>query len=118
MCWRQHGRHRGGLHSLFDRLDLWQIYQLSADDAEGWSAMRECTCPTAPSCPPDWDTYFWNTQPVFPTSDCQVVPDPADGRLQVYIRGFTGEYYRVKQRAPSDHNYLPPENFGQSSLME
>jgi len=99
-------------------LDLWQLYQTDPEDPNSFTDARECTCPTAPNCPQPWDDYFWNTQPVFPTSDCQVVTDPSDGRLQIYVRGFTGEYYRVRQRSPGDHHYLPPENFGQLSLME
>jgi hypothetical protein len=99
-------------------LDLWQLYQKDANDPNSWSDARDCTCQSVPNCPQPWNDYYWNTQPVFPTSDCQVVPDPADGRLQVYIRGFTGEYYRVRQTAINSHNYLPPESFGELSLME
>jgi hypothetical protein len=36
---------------------------------------------------------YWNTQPIFPTSDITVLNSPKDGRIQLFFRGFEGHMY-------------------------
>jgi len=97
-------------------LDLWQIYQADPADPNNWSVPREAACPTPPNCQQPLTTWYWNIQPSFPTSNCQIVPDLTDGRLQVFIRGFDGGYYVFRQTAVNSHQYVPPHRF--DTIME
>lgn len=93
-------------------LDLWRIYQLDPLDATQWSVAEEASCVDMDGCAVKKGPY-WNTQPVFPTSDVQVLNDPADGRLQVFYRGFDGALYKVAQTVISNSTapYGPPQRF-------
>jgi len=94
-----------------NNLDLWQIFQTDPTNADNWSVWRECSCVNYPGCFEPKNVYYWNTQPAFPTSDPTIVPDPVDGRLQLFYRGFDGGYYVSRQQQPGNHDYLPPTRF-------
>jgi len=82
-------------------LDLWQFYLKTPSDPNSWAAPRESSCiSTGAGC--------WNTQPVFPTSDTQLLRS-SDGKLQIYYRGFDGNLYYVQQSKAGDGTaYDPP----------
>jgi len=88
-------------------LDLWQIYQLDARDPTKWSIARESSCVDLP-CNHTSGKTFWNTQPIFPTSDITIVTDSSSGQMNLFFRGFDGGLYSVKQKSPADHTYWPP----------
>jgi hypothetical protein len=86
-------------------LDLWQFVLQNPSDPDSWSIPTECAC-LAPPAP------CWNTQPVFPTSDV-TLNRAADGRLELYYRGFDGFLYVVRQVDPgSAKKYHPPTSVG------
>jgi hypothetical protein len=93
-------------------LDLWQFYQTDPADPEAFSVAREPSCIDSPQICANSTLTYWNTQPVFPTSDMSVSVDPFDGRLQVFYRGFDGALYRTAQVVPGDpRHYSPPERY-------
>jgi len=92
-------------------LDLWQIYQLDPTKPNSWSDSRGSSCFTKPNCSSPWASYYWNTQPSFPTSDISVVNDPIDSRIQIYYRGFDGALYVCRQTDVGAHSYTPPLRF-------
>lgn len=56
---------------------------------------RWCLCPGhgfKSQCIYPQPTY-WNTQPVFPTSDISLKLSPKDKRVQVFFRGFEVEFF-------------------------
>jgi len=91
-------------------LDLWQIYQLDARDPTQWSIARESSCVDLP-CNNTSHLTFWNTQPIFPTSDISVVSDSSTGQLSLFYRGFDGGLYVVKKKDSQTHSYWPPSRF-------
>ncbi len=74
-------------------LDVWQYVQADPRDPMSYGTPRESSCVDMAECknstlhPPD---SYWNTQPLFPTSDMQIVNAP-DGRLQIFYRGFDAQ---------------------------
>eukprot|EP00823_Brevimastigomonas_motovehiculus_P007080 TRINITY_DN6091_c0_g1_i1.p1 TRINITY_DN6091_c0_g1~~TRINITY_DN6091_c0_g1_i1.p1 ORF type:complete len:215 (+),score=42.60 TRINITY_DN6091_c0_g1_i1:33-647(+) len=90
-------------------LDVWQIYQLNPADPNSWSKPRESSCVDLP-CNDTDPTHFWNTQPVFPTSDLTMLNDKTDGSIQLYYRGFNGALFRLRQKKGT-HSYNPPEQY-------
>jgi hypothetical protein len=105
-----------------DNLDVWQMYQLDPEDPTRWSAPRESSCVDQdqttglwyclgfePSAVPppglDASTAYWVGTPVFPTSDLTVVNDPHNGALVVFLRGFTGELFSIRQRVPGNSTF-------------
>jgi len=91
-------------------LDLWQIYQLNAEDPTQWSIARESSCVDLP-CNNTSHLSFWNTQPIFPTSDISMVSDSSTGQLSLFYRGFDGGLYVVKKKDSKAHSYWPPSRF-------
>jgi len=91
-------------------LDLWQIYQLDARDPTQWSIARESSCVDLP-CNNTSGKSFWNTQPIFPTSDISIVNDPLTGQISLFYRGFDGGLYVVKKKDSVAHTYWPPSRF-------
>lgn len=100
-----------------DNLDLWQMYQISADDPTKWTTPREGSCvdedqDTAvwhclkPGLPlkQTYDNYWIIESPVFPTSDVTVLRNETSGKLQVYFRNFEGHLYVVEQLEASNSN--------------
>jgi len=91
-------------------LDLWQMYQLDARDPTQWSVARESSCVDLP-CNNTGSKTFWNTQPIFPTSDISVVSDSSSGQMSLFYRGFDGGLYVVKKKESTAHSYWPPSRF-------
>jgi len=91
-------------------LDLWQLYQLDAKDPTQWSIARESSCVDLP-CNNTSHLTFWNTQPIFPTSDISMVSDSTTGQLSLFYRGFDGGLYVVKKKDNTAHSYWPPSRF-------
>jgi len=94
-------------------LDMWQMYQTDPTDPNAWSDPRECSCVDVGNCQnannSDPNAY-WNTQPIFPTSDIQIM-NAADGSLNIYYRGFNGKLNVIAQKDPVSHKYWPPMQF-------
>jgi len=91
-------------------LDLWQMYQTDPLNPEAWSAPRECTCLTLP-CNDTNPDHYWNSQPVFPTSDVTILNSGEDGAMRLFYRGFDGAIYVSDQKPGELHKYLPPKRF-------
>jgi len=90
-------------------LDLWQLYNTDVDDPNAWSTPRESACVSLP-CNDTNPKDYWNTQPVFPTSDITLLNDPSDGHLDMFYRGFDGALYVCNQK-PGTHQYTTPRRF-------
>jgi len=90
-------------------LDLWQMYQTDASDPNAWSVPRECSCIVMP-CNDTNPNDFWNTSPVFPTSDVTITTGP-DGWNRLFYRGFDGALYVVDAVQDKTHHYNPPVGF-------
>jgi len=111
------GVNSNGVVEVFIRystnLDVWQMYQTDPTNPEAWTEMREASCVDMAGCssvPPG--TKYWNSQPVFPTSDLTIVNSPIDGGLQLYYRGFDGALYMVQQGVPGvSDGYTAPVQF-------
>lgn len=96
-------------------LDLIQMYQLDATNPLSWSKPRapwcdalgppadpECArCAAAPTTDPCYDK-FWKRTYVWTTSQQSLWLDPADKKLKLSFRSFTGEMYQLSQAAPSN----------------
>jgi len=91
-------------------LDLWQMYQTDASNPEAWSAPRECSCVDMP-CNDTNPEDFWNTSPVFPTSDVNIIPSGPNGANRLFYRGFDGSLYVCDALADKLHHYSPPRGF-------
>lgn len=93
-------------------LDVFQIYQTDAQNPDAWSTPRESSCVDMEICKTRPKELYWNTQPIFPTSDLTIVNSPVDGRLQVFYRGFDGGLYMSQQaQVSSSQLYLPPVRY-------
>merc|ERR1711964_45507 len=97
-----------------DNLDLWQMYQQNPKDPTDWSVPRESSCVDQNQTTSKWyclqpkSTQYWNTQPVFPTSDVNLLVSPVDGRLQLFYRGFDGRMYMSQQANTGNSTHYEP----------
>jgi len=91
-------------------LDLWQLYQTDASNPDAWSSPRECSCIVMP-CNDTNPNDFWNTQPVFPTSDVTILQTGEGGANRLFYRGFDGALYVIDAIPGKLHKYAPPVGF-------
>lgn len=101
--------------SVAGTLDLWQMYQTDAKNPLAWSKPRAGWCdalgpPKDPACaacsaaPPSDKCHekYWTTIYVWVTSQHVLWLDPADKRLTLTWRSFTGEMWQLKQKEPNN----------------
>lgn len=94
-------------------LDVWQYYQEDASNPTSWVGPRECSCLTGCDGVHYPSPQYWNTQPVFPTSDLNILTDAATGALKIVYRGFDGRMYSLQQRTPGNSAlYTAPQPLG------
>jgi len=91
-------------------LDLWQIYQTDPKDPNAWSNPRECSCMTMP-CNDTNPKDFWNSSPVFPTSDISILHTGPNHSPRLFYRGFDGGLYVIDAIPGQLHQYSPPQGF-------
>jgi len=131
-------RNRDGRLEIFVRfhtnLDLWNLHMTDAMDPLSWTLPREPSCVDQAQDTGIWwclcpghgpkrqcvypQPAYWNTQPVFPTSDISLQLSPKDDRVQVFFRGFEGHLYMSQQATPGDSTlYLPPVTVAPNTLF-
>eukprot|EP00455_Lapot_gusevi_P023491 TRINITY_DN243_c0_g3_i1.p1 TRINITY_DN243_c0_g3~~TRINITY_DN243_c0_g3_i1.p1 ORF type:complete len:200 (+),score=70.04 TRINITY_DN243_c0_g3_i1:54-653(+) len=94
-----------------ENLDMWHFQQIDPTNPEQWTPAIESSCVDMAGCAHKHGPY-WNTQPVFPTSDATVSLSPFDGRMQLFYRGFDGALYVTSQKVAGDPtSYSPPTRY-------
>lgn len=126
-----------------DDLDVHEFHLANPKDPESWIPVRapsclcnfppcenQTKCGTEANCDnkgvncddPQHHTaslQYWNSQPIFPTSELQVLAD-AENKLNLIFRGFDGNLYVVRQETAGDAGgkWETPVMYGNNAMVE